>query len=149
VKSKPKGVQTIPEAGRKQTESLQRKLSELTTNKLAALQKQEDAQREAAVRLAYLPGDDAVRAKVHFIADEREAGDANPIGPIMRDGLPSSRNKQLQLTLLEAAWHDPNRVPTSELHNALRQAKELMQKTDGHRRGYDVGRNGGRTTKST
>ena len=116
------------EAGRKQAESLQRKLTELTMNKLAAVQKQEDARRQAAVRLAYLLGDDAVRAKVHFIADEPEAGDANPIGPIMRDGLPSSRNKQLQLTLLEAAWRDPHRVPTSELHNALRQAKELMRK---------------------
>lgn len=46
----------------------------------------------------------------------------------MRDGLPSSRNKELQLTLLEAAWCDPNRVPSSELHNALRQAKELVLK---------------------
>ena len=116
------------EAGRKQAENLQRKLAELTMNKLAAVQRQEDARRDAAVRLAYLAGDDAVRAKVHFIADEREAGDANPIGPVMRDGLPSSRNKQLQLTLLEAAWRDPHRVPTSELHNALRQAKELVHK---------------------
>lgn len=32
------------------------------------------------------------------------------------------------LTLLEAAWRDPHRVPTSELHNALRQEKELMHK---------------------
>jgi hypothetical protein len=116
------------EAGRKQAENLQRKLAELTINKLAAVQRQEDGRRDAAVRLAYLAGDDAVRAKVHFIADEREAGDANPIGPILRDGLPSSRNKQLQLTLLEAAWRDPHRVPTSELHNALRQAKELVHK---------------------
>jgi hypothetical protein len=116
------------EAGRKQAENLKRKLAELTINKLAAVQRQEDARRDAAVRLAYLAGNDAVRAKVHFIADEREAGDANPIGPIMRDGLPSSRNKQLQLTLLEAAWRDPHRVPTSELHNALRQAKELVNK---------------------
>ena len=46
----------------------------------------------------------------------------------MRDGLPGSRNKQLQLMLLEASWRDPHRVPTSELHAALRQAKELMHK---------------------
>jgi hypothetical protein len=116
------------EASRKQTETLLRKLNDMASNRLAAIQKQEDAQREAAVRLAYLAGDDAVRAKVHFIADEREDGEANPIGPIMRDGLASSRNKQLQLTLLEAAWRDPHRVPTSELQAALRQAKELMQK---------------------
>lgn len=115
-------------------EELLRRLNDMSSNLLAAIQKQEDARREAAVRLAYLPGDDAVRAKVRFIAEEREDGEANPIGPIMRDGLPSSRNKQLQLALLEAAWRDPNRVPTSELHAALRQAKELTHKqwvTDG------------------
>jgi hypothetical protein len=75
-----------------------------------------------------LAGDDAVRAKVHFIAEEPEADETPPIGHILRDGLPSSRNKQLQLTLLEAAWRDPHRVPTSLLHEALRQAKELMHK---------------------
>jgi hypothetical protein len=116
------------EASEKQTVALLRKLNDMVSNQLAAIQKQEDARREAATRLAYLAGDDAVRAKVHFIADEREDGEANPIGPIMRDGLPSSRNTQLQLTLLEAAWRDPHRVPTSELHAALRQAKELMHK---------------------
>lgn len=116
------------EASKAQTEALLRKLNDMTSNLLAAVQKQEDARREAAVRLAYLVGDDAVRAKVHFIAEEREDGEAHPIGPIMRDGLPSSRNKQLQLALLEAAWCDPHRVPTSELHSALRQAKELMHK---------------------
>jgi len=116
------------EASRKRSENLSRKLGELASNRMAAIQKQEDARREAAVRLAYLAGDDAVRAKVHFIGDEREVGEGNPIGPIMRDGLPSSRNKQLQLTLLEGAWRDPRRVPNSELHNALRQAKELTHK---------------------
>lgn len=116
------------EEGRKRTIALQRKLSELASNRLAAVEKQQDARRQTAVRLAYLPGDDAVRAKVHFIADEPEAGGGNPIGPILRDGLPNSRNKQLQLTLLEAAWRDPHRIQTSELHNALRQAKELMHK---------------------
>jgi hypothetical protein len=118
----------LTEASKKQTAALGRKLNDMTSNLLAAIQKQEDARREAAVRLAYVPGDDAVRARVHFIAEEREDGKANPIGPIMRDGLPSSRNKQLQLALLEAAWRDPHRVPTSELHAALRQAKELTRK---------------------
>ena len=116
------------EASKQQTEALLRKLNNMVSDRLAAIQKREDARREAAVRLAYLAGDDAVRAKVHFIADEPEDGEANPIGPIMRDGLPSSRNKQLQLTLLEAAWRNPQRTPTSELHTALRQAKELMHK---------------------
>jgi hypothetical protein len=116
------------ESSRRQTEALLRKLNDMVSNQLAAIQKQEDLRRDAAVRLAYLAGDNAMRAKVHFIADEREVGKANPIGPIMRDGLPSSRNKHLQVTLLEAAWRDPFRVPTSELHSALRQAKELMHK---------------------
>jgi hypothetical protein len=123
------GIRTADsEAGKKQIEALLQKLNDMVSNRLAAIQKQEDARRKAAVRLAYLGRDDAVRAKVHFIADEREDGGANPIGPIMRDGLASSRNKQLQLTLLEAAWRDPHQVPTSELHAALRQAKELMHK---------------------
>jgi hypothetical protein len=116
------------EASKKETDALLRKLSNITYTQLAAIQKQEDARREAATRLAYLAGEDAVRAKVRFIADEREDGEANRIGPIMRDGLPNSRNKQLQLDLLEAAWRDPHRVPTSELHSALRQAKELINK---------------------
>jgi hypothetical protein len=116
------------EASKKQSEALLRKLNDMVSNQNAGIQKREDERREAAVRLAYLAGDDAVRAKVHFLADWREDGDDNPIGPIMRDGLPSSRNKQLRLTLLEAAWRDPNRVPTSELHGALRQAKELLHK---------------------
>jgi hypothetical protein len=116
------------EESKKQQEALLRKLSDGVSKQLAAVQKQEDARRDAAVRLAYLPGDDAVRAKVRLIADERESGASNPVGPILRDGLPSSRNKQLQFKLLEAAWRDPHRVPTGELHTALRQAKELMHK---------------------
>jgi hypothetical protein len=113
---------------KKRREALLQKMSESVSNQLAAEQHQEDARREAATRLAYLPGDDAVRARVHFLVAEGETGEANPIGPIMRDGLPSSRNKQLQLHLLEQAWRDPLQVPTHELHAALRQAKELMHK---------------------
>jgi hypothetical protein len=116
------------EASKKRSENLLRKINELASNQIAAIEKREDVRRETAVRLAYLAGDDAVRAKVHFIAEEPEADETPPIGHILRDGLPSSRNKQLQLTLLEAAWRDPHRVPTSLLHEALRQAKELMHK---------------------
>jgi hypothetical protein len=121
------GVADSSEASKKQSENLLRKLNELISNKMAAIQSREDLRRETAERLAYLAGDDAVRAKVHFIAEERESGEAYPIGPILKDGLPTSRNKQLQLTLLEAAWRDPHRVPTSQLHDALRQAKELIR----------------------
>jgi hypothetical protein len=109
----------------KQSEALLRKLGEISANQIALAQKREDARREAAERLAYLSGDDAVRAKVRFIVADREKGDAYPISPIMVDGLPSSRNKQLQMDLLQAAWRDPRHVPTSVLQTALRQAKEL------------------------
>jgi hypothetical protein len=109
-------------------EALVRKGYEAVAKEVANIQKQEDARREAAVQLAYLVGDDAVRAKVHFIASEKETGEPTMIGPIMVDGLPSSRNKQLQLALLQAAWRDPQGVPTSALQSALRQAKELVQK---------------------
>jgi len=114
------------EASKKQSEDLLRKLNQLISSKMAAIQNREDVRRDTAERLAHLSGDDSVRAKVHFIAEERESGEAYPIGPILKDGLPSSRNKQLQLTLLESAWRDPHRVPTSQLHDALRQAKELI-----------------------
>jgi hypothetical protein len=116
------------EESKKQQEALLRKLNEAVSKQMAAIQKQEDARREAAVRLAYLPGDDAVRAKAHFIVDDVDPNGGNPVGPIMRDGLPSSRNKQLQLDLLEAAWRDPLRVPTYQLQIALRQAKEFIHK---------------------
>jgi hypothetical protein len=116
------------EESKKQQEALLRKVNGAVSKQMAAIQKQEDARREAAVGLAYLTGDDAVRAKVHFIVDDVDPNGGNPVGPIMRDGLPSSRNKQLQLDLLEAAWRDPLRVPTYQLQIALRQAKELMHK---------------------
>jgi hypothetical protein len=113
------------ELDQRQSEALLRKLSEMSANQNALAQKREDARREAAERLAYLSGDDAVRAKVRFIVADREKGDVDSISPIMVDGLPSSRNKQLQLDLLQAAWRDPQHVPTSVLQTALRQAKEL------------------------
>ena len=113
---------------KKQQEAFLRKITEAVAKRMEAIQKQYDERRDAAVRLAYLPEDDAIRAKVHFIVDEVDPDGGNPVGPIMRDGLPSSRNKQLQLDLLEAAWRDPHRVPTSELQTALRQAKELMHR---------------------
>jgi hypothetical protein len=114
------------EAGKKQAEALLRKMNELIAKQVSLLQKREDARRDAAVRLAYLPGDDAVRAKVHFIVADREEGDATPISPIMLDGLPSSRNKRLQLDLLATAWRNPQHIPTDILQTALREGKELL-----------------------
>jgi hypothetical protein len=73
------GIRTADsEAGKKQIEALLQKLNDMVSNRLAAIQKQEDARRKAAVRLAYLGRDDAVRAKVHFIADEREMAEPIP-----------------------------------------------------------------------
>ena len=82
-----------------------------------------------AQRIAYLIGDDAIRAKVHLIAEDPDTSsvsDAAAITRMMMEGLCSSWNKQLQLDLLEDAWQDPSRVPTSALQRALRQAKQLM-----------------------
>ena len=114
------------DADKQRQQALLKKIDEVVSNHLAAAQMREDARREAAMRLAYLPGDDALRAKVHFLVAEGETGEAHPIGPIMRDGIPSSHNKQLQLTLLQSGWRDPNQVPTYQLQTALRQAKELV-----------------------
>ena len=103
-------------------------LSRETTGPDMAHHDQLETERRAdAQNLAYLIGDDAIRAKVRLIAEDREDGsDATPIAPIMVDGLPSSWNKPLQLDLLEDAWQDTSRVPTTILQSALRQAKELM-----------------------
>jgi hypothetical protein len=114
-----------PEA-KKHAEALLRKMNEIVSDQMAKEDEAEEAKHEAAIRLAYLPGDDAVRARIHFIAAERETGEARPIGAILRDGVPSSRNKQLQLDLLEEAWRDPLGVPTYELQIALRQGKEFL-----------------------
>jgi hypothetical protein len=116
------------EPDQKQLEAVMQKMNDFMTAQLALVEKRKDARLGAAVRLAYLGGDDATRAKVHFIVADEEKGDGTSIGLIMVDGLPSSRNKELQLTLLQTAWRDPQHVPTSVLQSALRQAKELVHK---------------------
>jgi hypothetical protein len=116
-----------PEAEKQ--EALLRKMREMVTAQQSAIQKRNDARREAAVRLACLDGDDAIRAKVHFIAAEQEAADPDiSIAWILVDGLANSRNKRLQLSLLEQAWRDPQLLPTDALQTALREARELTQK---------------------
>jgi hypothetical protein len=117
-----------PEAEKRQ-EAMLRKLSELVASRQSGIQKRNDARREAAVKLACLDGDDAIRAKVHFIAAEQEAADPDiSIAWVLVDGLANSRNKRLQLSLLEEAWRDPQLLPTDALQTALRQARELTQK---------------------
>jgi hypothetical protein len=117
------------EAAAKAKDLLQ-KLAAFDTKEDAADKQWSDARREVALRLACLDGDDAVRAKVHFIAEETQArgGDPNTIVWIMIYGLFNSRNKLLQLTVVEEAWRDPKLLPTYELQTALRQAKELTQR---------------------
>jgi hypothetical protein len=113
------------EAGKKQLESLQQKLNRAIAAEVARSEKRKEVRREAAVRLACLTGDDAVRAKVRFIVAGHDGSDGDPVSFIMVDGLPSSSNKQFQMDLLEAAWRDPTLVPTGALQNALREAKQL------------------------
>lgn len=113
--------------GKARGEALLRQLAAPVNADFAHQDELEAERREGAQKLAYLIGDDAIRAKVRLIAEDPEDGsDATPISPILLDGLPSSFNKQLQLDLLEEAWQDPRRVPTGILQNALREAKELM-----------------------
>jgi hypothetical protein len=93
---------------------------------LARIEKQKEARREAAIRLSYLQGDDAVRAKVRWIlADNDHGGDDT--GLVMLDGLAHSRNLQLQMKLLQAAWVDTQLVPTDVLQSALQQTKAFLQ----------------------
>ena len=116
------------EENKKKLQALMQKMSEAVRNGEAQEQKREQARREAAERLAYLPGDDAARAKVRFIAADLDNGEPDPAGHIMLNGLPSSRNLELQLNLLQQAWRDPQHVPTFVLQSALRQARELVRR---------------------
>ena len=93
---------------------------------LARIEKQKEARREAALLLSYLQGDDAVRAKVRWLlADNDHGGDDT--GLVMLDGLAHSRNLQLQMKLLQAAWVDTQLVPTDVLQSALQQTKAFLQ----------------------
>jgi hypothetical protein len=104
----------------------QKKMSELMEKQNSLAEGWKKTRREDALRLAYLRADEAVRAKVQFIAAEGDSGEPTSIAPMMIDGLPSSRNKELQLALLQAAWVDPDNLPSSMLQTALREAKQLM-----------------------
>jgi hypothetical protein len=71
----------------------------------------------AAEQLAAFPGDDAVRAKVRWLLTEDE--DHGSARSAMAGGLAASRNYDLQLQLLQTAWHDPQTVPDSALLDAI------------------------------
>ena len=70
-----------------------------------------------AEQLAALPGDDAVRAKVHWLLDVGD--DHDDVRQAIEGGLAASRNYDLQLLLLEDAWHNLQRAPDSTLQNAI------------------------------
>jgi hypothetical protein len=117
----------LSDDGQKRMKSLLPKLNEIATEQMAAIEKRQADLLLAAQRLACLEGDEAVRAKVHFIAATEESDEEARIGLILVNGLSNSRNKQLQLNLLVAAWRDPNNLPTDELQEALRAARELAK----------------------
>jgi hypothetical protein len=78
----------------------------------------------AANQLAFLGGDEAVRAKIFWLA-KGNGGDS--VQREMMDGLASSRNLELQLELLEAAWRDVRHVPDSSLLSAMGQTRAFMR----------------------
>jgi hypothetical protein len=83
------------------------------------------SRRAAADQLAFLGGDEAVRAKIFWLA-KGNGGDS--VQREMMDGLASSRNLELQLELLEAAWRDVRHVPDSSLLSAMQQTRAFMRK---------------------
>jgi hypothetical protein len=79
----------------------------------------------AADQLAFLGGDEAVRAKIFWLA-KGNGGDS--VQREMMDGLASSRNLELQLELLQAVWRDVHHVPDSSLLSAMQQTRAFMRK---------------------
>ena len=83
------------------------------------------ARHQAADQLAFLGGDEAVRAKVYWLVKEN-GGDS--VQREMMDGLASSRNLRLQLESLETVWRDVQHVPDSSLLSAMQQTRAFMRK---------------------
>ncbi len=115
-----------PSADPQRTMQLVGKLRAAEDAEVARIEKQKEARRETALRLSYLQGDDAVRAKVRGILADKEDG-SDDTGLVMLGGLAHSRNFQLQVQLLQAAWDDTGRVPTGVLQSALQQSKAFLQ----------------------
>lgn len=117
----------LSDEDRARDQALLEKWNETVRRQTAAMEERRTARREAALRLACLDGDDAVRAKVRFIVTAGVSGDPDSVDWMMVDGLTSSRNKQLQLELIEQAWRDPRNVPNFQLQTALHHARELTR----------------------
>lgn len=92
---------------------------------IGRIKKQKESRRQTSIRLSYLQGDDAVRAKVRWILADPEDGE-DDAGHLMLGGLAHSRNLQLQLQLLQTAWSDIGHVPTDTLQSALQQTKASL-----------------------
>jgi hypothetical protein len=116
-----------PPADPQRAMELVNKLRTKQAEEEARLDKQTESRREDAIRLSYLQGDDAVRAKVRWILAYKEAGSGDDTGLVMLNGLAHSRNLELQRQLLQAAWIDTGRVPTGLLQSALQQTKAFLQ----------------------
>ncbi|MBB5061472.1 hypothetical protein HDF16_006208 [Granulicella aggregans] len=116
-----------PPADPKLTMDLVGKLQAKQAEDEARLVTQTQSRQKTATRLSYLQGDDAVRAKVRWLLMDKEDGSGDATGDVMLHGLAQSRNLQLQLDLLQAAWDDTGRVPTGVLQSALQQTKAFLQ----------------------
>jgi hypothetical protein len=121
------GMLKNPPADPQRMMELVRQLRAADAAQEVRIEKQKEARQEAAIRLSYLQGDDAVRAKVRWILADKEDGSGDDTGLVMLNGLAHSRNLQLQMKLLQAAWVDTQRVPTGVLQSALQQTKAFLQ----------------------
>jgi hypothetical protein len=80
------------------------------------------ARLAAVAELAALGGDDALRVKMRMML----AADGD-MRQNARLALASTRNLDLQLSLLEAAWNDVSTAPFFDLADALEQSRHLMR----------------------
>ncbi|MBS1815287.1 MAG: hypothetical protein JSS87_10465 [Acidobacteria bacterium] len=79
-------------------------------------------QQKAAQQLAFLPGEDAARAKVQWLL-----GPHQWVASIMTDGLAATEDQALQLQLLKSAWADPSHAPDGTLQWALKRAEAFAR----------------------
>jgi hypothetical protein len=121
------GLLKNPPADSQRTMELVSQVRAAVAEEEARIEKQKEARQAAAIRLSYLQGDDALRAKVRWILADKEGGSNDDTGQVMLHGLAHSRNLQLQMELLQAAWDDTQRVPTYVLQSALQQTKAFLQ----------------------
>lgn len=85
------------------------------------------AREQAALQLACLPDDDAIRAKVRWFLDPvNDVGES--VEKQMLEGFASSRNLKLQLDLLEAAWLDPERIPQASVLEAMQETRAFLRR---------------------